>query len=191
MKYINDAKRFIKARFPEVSERLLNDIRLGKTQKTANRLVVVGPKGGEQPIFKADNTGFMQDFIKRRQVDLGRTADQVISEMKESKRQFQKALQGKQENIEMNDLKSKRQQDELQKLREKRKRAQKRLAEVEKEEEDNEDDASTSLLAKNKRKEEIAKWKQLIKNYGQDIQKLQTEMAETSKTQAQEKAEAA
>ena len=61
--YINAAKRFIRARFPNPNAKFLEGIRFG-TQEP-NRLVVVGPKGGEQPIFKLDETGFMQSFIKK------------------------------------------------------------------------------------------------------------------------------
>ena len=182
--YINAAKRFIRTRFPNVDEKLLNAITFGK-QPNANRLVVLGSKGGEQLIFKVDETGFMQGFISKYTRALGPAAERIIAQLNAQKRQIQQQWQSVQENIEMEDLRLKREEAELQKLQEKRKRAQAKLDQLQNEDDDNEDDANTPLL--NNRKEDIAKWKQLITNYDQDIKKQQTKIAQTNKTQAQEK----
>ena len=59
---INDTKGFLRARFPEIDFGALGQIRFG-TDNYRNRLVVEGPQGGETPIFKIDNKGFMQTFL--------------------------------------------------------------------------------------------------------------------------------
>ena len=188
--YINDAKRFIRARFPTVDEKLLNAISFATQPNTKNRLVVVGLKGGEQLIFNVDETAFIQGFISKYTFALGPDAERIIAKLNAQKRQSQQQRQGIQETIELEDLGLKRKKAELQKLQEKRKRAQAKLDQLQKEEDgDNEDDASTSLL--DKRKEDITKWEQLIKNYDQDIKKQQTEIDQHSKTQAQDKAKGA
>ena len=88
----------------------------------------------------------------------------------------------------MEDLGLKRKEAELKTLQEKREKGLAILEQLKQEEAANEDDASTALLEHNER---IARQEQLLKNYEHDIKKLQTEIGQKSKTQAQEKAKEA
>ena len=102
---INDTKWFLRARIPEIDFDALGPIRFG-TGKFLNRLVVEGPQGGETPIFKVDNKGFMQAFLtnKRIVLALGENAETIMAQQNAEIRTFrkqQRAAKTRVENIEM------------------------------------------------------------------------------------------
>ena len=181
---IAQKKRFLRARFPGVDFEKLGTIKIGTKYPT--RLVVMGSRGGESPIFTAKGDGFMKSFLTAKQVALGEGAEQIIAKLNAQKRDFMKQMQAAAENIEMEDLGLKRKKAELKTLDDK---LAKGVARVEQMENDDDDEDSTTPLIE--RKQQIEEQKKLNENYRRDRDKLQAEIAQQSKTQAQEKAKEA
>ena len=113
--WIAKTKRFLHARFPDISFKALGTIRLG-TGKFQNRLVVEGFQGGETPIFTAKETGFIKVFLTDKQLALGEESEKIIAQLNARKRAFMKQMQAAAENIEMEDLGMKRKKAELKTL---------------------------------------------------------------------------
>ena len=182
-KLIADAKEFLRRRFPGIDSDALGPIRLG-TGKFLNRLVVVGPQGGETPIFKVNNKGFMQSFLTNRRIALalGEKVEAMIARENAKIRDFrqqQRAAKTRVENIEMEDLAMKRKTDQLKALEDKIAKGEARVAQLENDDDD--EDSTTPLLD---RKQEIERQKKLNENYRQSRDTLQAEIAQQSKTQA-------
>ena len=184
---INDTKGFLKARFPEIDFGALGEIRFG-TDNYRNRLVVEGPQGGETPIFKVDNKGFMQAFLttKRTVLALSEKAEAMIARQNAEIRAFrqqQRATAARVENNEMEDLGMKRKKDELRTLEDKLAKGE---ARVEQMENDDAEDSTTPLL---ERQQQLERQKKLNNNYRQSRDELQAEIAQQSKTRAQKVAQ--
>ena len=188
-KMIQGTKEFLRARFPNIDLKRIGTIRFGVT-KYPNRIVAVGDKGGETPIFKIDGKGFMQEFLTSRQRALGPKAEAIIAQQNAEIRAFreqQRAAEARVENIEMEDLGMKRKQDELKALNEKLAKGEALVEQMENDDDDDgNEDSNTPLLT---RKQQLDRQKQLNENYRHDRDKLQTEIAQTNKTRAQKVAQ--
>ena len=176
---ISQAKRYLRDRFPEVDFKQLGPIKIGTKYPT--RLVVEGPRSGETPIFTAKGDGLLNSFVKAHQIALGERAEAIIAKLNAQKRDFMKQMRAAEENIEMEDIELKRKRAGLKTLDDK---LAKGTARVEQMENDDADDDLTPLLDRQKKIEEQ---KKLNENYRRDRDKLQAEIDQISKTQAQEK----
>ena len=179
---IEDMKKFLRARFPNIDLKEIGTIKFG-VGKYANRIVAVGKQMGETPIIKADRTGFMQDFLRTRHRALGPQAEAIIAKQNAEIRAFREQLRAVEENIEMEDLGMKRKKEELKALEAKLAKGE---ARVEQMENDDDEDSTTPLL---KRKQDLEAQKKLNENYRQDRDTLQAEIDQTNKTRAQKVAQ--
>ena len=130
----------------------------------------------------------MQVFLtnKRIVLALGENAETIIAQQNAKIRDFrkqQRAAKTRVENIEMEDLAMKREKDELKALEDKIAKGEARVEQLEN---DDDEDSTTPLLD---RKQEIERQKKLNENYQQSRDTLQAEIAQQSKTQAQELAQ--
>ena len=73
--YIEGARVSIKNSYPKVNFSKLGPISFGKKPDTQGDYVVLGPKGGETPIFKKDGSGFLKSFLVKFKKSLGPEAD--------------------------------------------------------------------------------------------------------------------
>ena len=150
--------------------------------------MVEGPQGGETPIFKVDNKGFLQAFLttKRIVLALGKNAEAIIARQNDEIRAFrqqQRAAAARVENIKMEDLGMKRKKDELRTLEDKIAKGEARVEQLEN---DDDEDSTTPLLD---RKQQLERQKKLNDNYRQSRDELQAEIAQQSKTRAQKVAQ--
>ena len=176
---ISQTKRYLRARFPEVNFEQLGTIKIDTKYPT--RIVAEGLRGGEIPIFTTKGDGILKSFLTAKQIALGKSAETIIAKLNAQKRDFMKQMQAAAENIEMEDLELKRKKAEMKTLDDK---LAKGVARVEQMKNDDDDDDSTPLFDRQK---EIEEQKKLNENNRRDRDKLQAEIDQTSKTQAQEK----
>ena len=91
---IEKGKRFIKDQFPNVDFKKLGPIGLGKKPENKYRLVRYGAKGGEDTIFKKDNSGLLKSFIDRAKGALGKSSEEIIAENTQEERELRQRLAG-------------------------------------------------------------------------------------------------
>ena len=85
------AIRFIKSRYPKFNEK---NLVIAPSRKNPLVLVAKGPRGGETPIFLKDGSDFQQSFLNQTYVKnaLGRPAESVIKQVSDNIRKEQKQL---------------------------------------------------------------------------------------------------
>ena len=91
-KEIENAKRFIKYRYPNVDFKKLGPIVFSK--KNPLEIVVFGPKGGESPLLLKDGSDLLQSALNKTFIKnaLGPRGDKLFSKMGEDIRKRQKEL---------------------------------------------------------------------------------------------------
>ena len=155
------AKRFIKNRYPNVNFSKLGPIVYSK--KNPLVLVVLGPKGGESPLFLKDGSDLVQSALNKTFIKnaLGPRGDEVFSKMSEDIRKKQKKLEEKRQ--------SQTRFFEIKEAKEKEELDLKRRLELEAAKKSQlEDDPNSD-------KQEIKRKDQLIKNLEKDLKAKQKE----------------
>ena len=91
-KEIENAKRFIKNRYPNVDFKKLGPIVFSK--KNPLEIVVFGPRGGESPLLLKDGSDLLQSALNKTFIKnaLGPRGDELISKTSEDIRKKQKEL---------------------------------------------------------------------------------------------------
>ena len=158
---IENAKRFIKNRYPNVDFKKLGPIVYSK--KTPLELVVLGPKGGESPLFLKNGSDLVQSALNKTFIKnaLGPRGDEIITKASEDIRKKQKELTEKrQSQARFFEIKEAKEKEELE---------LKRRLELEAAKKSQlEDDPNSD-------KQEIKRKDQLIKNLEKDLKAKQKE----------------
>ena len=77
--YFKKAKDFIKSKFPKVNFAKMPPIGFGKKPGNYNKIVSIGPRGGESEIFKKDGT-LLKSFKDKFKTSLGPEAESLIAQ---------------------------------------------------------------------------------------------------------------
>ena len=166
-KQIERAKRYIKLRFPSVDFNKLGPIRY--SSKNPLQLVVIGPGGGETPIFLKDGSDFQQQLLNKTFVKnaFGPSGKDVLNNTYEKIRKTQKILkQRRQDQARFFEQKEDKEKEELD---------LKRRIELEQEKKAPLEDNPAANKAEIKRRE------QLIKNLNKDFKTIQKEKEQLQK----------
>ena len=171
---IENAKRFIKNRYPNVDFKKLGPIVFSK--KKPLELVVLGPKGGETPLLLKDGSDLVKSALNKTFIKnaLGPRGDELFSKMSEDIRKRQKELAKKrQSDARYFEMKEAKEKEELELKRRLELEAAKKSQLEDDPNSDKQEIKRKDLLIKNLEKDLKAKQKennQLQKNY-EDSQK--------------------
>ena len=81
-----------KTRLINVDFKKLGPIGLGKKPKNKFQLVHFGTKGGEDRIFKKDNSGFLKSFTDKFKTALGTSSEELAAEKQQEERELRQRL---------------------------------------------------------------------------------------------------
>ena len=186
-------KEQLKVRFPKVDVSKIV-VSLGGRKGTVGKAVALGPKGGETPIFKQDNT-LTQAFQRQYGSYLGPSAEKIIVEDRESLAQTtQRIKEAKQQEQSFNTTVEKQQQalQERQVKENELEQINQRIANMENEggtlmERQNEIDRLNRQAAKLKRDIKVAK--DAEKQYAQTVKERDKAAREVERLQRQHHAQ--
>ena len=92
---IERAKNFIKSKFPKVNFAKIPPISFGKKPANYNKIVTIGPRGGESEIFKKDGESLLKSFTDKFKTSLGPEAESLIAqdndEIRENRQRLREA----------------------------------------------------------------------------------------------------
>ena len=92
---IERAKNFIKSKFPKVNFAKIPPISFGKNPANYNKIVTIGPRGGESEIFKKDGESLLKSFTEKFKTSLGPEAESLIAqdndEIRENRQRLREA----------------------------------------------------------------------------------------------------
>ena len=89
---IEKGKRFIKDKFRNVNFKELGPIGLGKKPENKYQLVHYGTTGGEDRIFKKDNSGFLKSFTDKFKKALGPSSEELLEKENREVREAKQRL---------------------------------------------------------------------------------------------------
>ena len=176
---LDKARAFIKERFPKVDFGKLGPISFCKKPANYNKIVTIGPRGGESEIFKKDGESLLKSFTDKFKTSLGPEAESLIAqdnkEIRENRQRLREA--GKQLR-DAEKLASEREKttQKVQDLRIKIGKTQESIEKIHEEQGTNVESES-----------ELRRLKQLKKNYQDDFEKAKQKVSELQK-QAKTKA---
>ena len=78
--YLERARDLIKRRFPKVNFGKMPPISFGKKSGNENKIVTIGPRGGESEIFKKDGESLLKSFSDKFKTSLGPEAESLIAQ---------------------------------------------------------------------------------------------------------------
>ena len=174
---VDKARDFIKRRFPRVDFRKLGPISFGKKPGNYNKIVTIGPRGGESEIFKKDGKSLLKSFTDKFKTSLGPEAESLIAQDNDEIRENRQRLREAEKQLrDAEKLASEREKaaQEVQDLRTRIDRTQ----------------ANIDQLGSNVESEsELQRLQQLKKNYQKDFENAKKEVAaleKQAKTKAKE-----
>jgi len=126
---VDRAIDFIKKRFPKADFKKLPPIGISKNSAQAD-IVSFGPKGGETKIFKNDGSGFLKSFTDKFSKSLGPSAEQIITEDRETIREERQRLEISEKELQelkKNISKTFKELDEMENLKKQKEKTQARI----------------------------------------------------------------
>ena len=173
---IEQVKRFIKDKFPNVDFYKLGPIGLGKRPENRFSFVKFGSRAGESRIIKADNSDLLKSFVDSNKKALGESAEELAAKKTQEEKDLRLKLIE-----EEKQLKDKEQQTVLeQKAAENVRNLESRIEQTQARRWDLEKEHGSTLEQQN----EIDRLKQLERNLSADLQNERVELKQLQKRQS-------
>ena len=163
---------FIKRKFPNVDLKKLGPISFSK-KGTKPEIVSLGPKGGETKIFKQDGSGFLKSFTDKFSKSLGKPAEQIIAEDRDTiQEQRQRLAEAEKQQQEAEKIAAERDKElqEMENIKQQTERVQARIDALQEEHGSNIESEA-----------ELRRLKQLKKNHQTEYENKKKEVAALEK----------
>ena len=180
---LDEAKQFIKDKFPKVDFKKLDPLGFGKKTENKEKLVTFG-KGkkfgketlyGETRIFKQDGRSLLKSFTDKFKNALGPSSEELISEKTQEERALRQSLAEEEKQLEEKEKQTALEQKTAENVQNLRRRIEETKAKIDAQEEEH----GSTLEQQN----EIDRLEQLEKNLKADLKNEEIELKQLQKEQ--------